>query len=202
MFGMSDSVSQPLNADDRTNIGDLQDYLEALRGETPPDSALEQIEQYDDKIRYFSQLTFTRRGVRVDANFLRALIAAESAGNPYAISDQNAYGLSQITLETGREAARELYDLQYDFNYIDRERLKDLDRDDLFDPAINILIAAYLVDRYNYRFNNNLALTVSAWNAGPGAVTRFEGYPPYHETMTLIARVETYYLFFRQHYPY
>lgn len=194
--------AQPDVSDYTTSSKMLQDYLEALSDEVPPQSAINRIEGFDEKIRYFSQLTFTRRGVGVDANFLRALVAAESAGNPNAISHKNAIGLSQITIETGRVAARELYDMEHDFDYVDRERLRDLQPSDLHDPGINLLIAAYLLDRYNYEFNNNLALTVSAWNAGPGAVTRFHGYPPYDETMTLIARVESYYHYFRRKYPY
>ena len=192
--------AQPDNASYNTTSGMLEDYLDALSHETPPQSTIDRVEQYEEKIQYFSQLTFTRRGYTVDANFLRALISAESAGNPDAISHKNAIGLTQITIETGRVAARELYEMEHDFEYVDRERLKNLQPSDLHDPGINLLIACYLLDRYNLEFGGNLALTVSAWNAGPGAVTQFHGYPPYEETMTLIARVESFYQYYRRQY--
>ena len=178
----------------------LGDYIKRHANETPPASTQRKLKRYEPYIKYFSSLHFSQYGVKVSGNFLRALISAESAADPYAISDKNAYGLSQITIETGRLAAKELYKTKFDFKYVDEEKLKDLQQSDLFDPAINILICSYLIDKYNNQFGNNIALTVSAWNAGPGSVIQYKGYPPYEETLTLIARVNSYYRYYMQYY--
>lgn len=184
-----------------TKTSDLiWDYIERHKDEVPPKSTQERLKKYEPLIRYFSKLSFSRQGVSVNANFLRALISAESAADPYAVSDKNAYGLSQITIETGRVAAKELYDTGYDFKFVDESRLRNLQVSDLFEPSINILICAYLMDKYNKDYGSNLMLTISAWNAGPGSIKQYKGYPPYEETMTLIARVNSYYKYYRKFY--
>lgn len=174
----------------------LPDYLKRHAHERPPLSTQKRLEHFEEYIRYFTTLSYSRHGVRVNANFLRALISAESAADPYAVSHKNALGLSQITLETGKVAAKELYNMNYDFKYVDENKLKNLQQSDLFDPAINLLICTYLIDKYNSAYNGNLALIISAWNAGPGSVIRYKGYPPYDETLTLIARVNSYYKYY------
>lgn len=176
------------------------DYIRKHKDEVPPRKTRERLKKYEELIKYFSTLSFSRRGITVSANFLRALISAESAADPYAVSDKNAIGLTQITIETGRVAAKEIYELGHDFKYVDEERLRNLQQSDLFDPAINLLICCYLMDKYNNDFGNNLVLTVSAWNAGPGSVIQYKGYPPYEETLTLIGRVNSYYRYYMKYY--
>ena len=176
------------------------DYIERHKNEKPPKKTQERLEEFEPLIRYFSKLSFTRPGINVSSNFLRALISAESAANPYAVSDKNAIGLTQITVETGRIAAKELYKRGYDFKYVDEQKLQNLQASDLFDPAINLLICVYLLDKYNMNYGSNLMLTISAWNAGPGAIKRYRGYPPYEETMTLIARVNSYYKYYQRYH--
>lgn len=195
-----DLEAQPRSNEYTTSSIALNDYLERHAHEVPPKRTQERLKEFDEMIRYFSTLSFTRPGVTVSANFLRALISAESAADPYAVSHMDAIGLTQITYETGRVAARSLYNMGHEFDFVERERLKNLQPSDLFDPGINILICVYLMDKYNNDYGGNLALSVSAWNAGPGSVTRFRGYPPYDETMTLIARVESYFRFYRRQY--
>jgi len=176
------------------------DYIERHKNETPPEKTQERLEEFEPLIRYFSKLSFSRPGISVSSNFLRALISAESAADPYAVSDKNAIGLTQITVETGRIAAKELHKMGYDFKYVDEQKLKNLQASDLFDPAVNLLICVYLLDKYNMNYGSNLMLTISAWNAGPGAIKRYKGYPPYEETMTLIARVQSYYKYYQRYY--
>lgn len=184
----------------RTKNNLLADYLKKHSHEVPPNSTQQRLRDYEQYIRYFSSLSFSRAGYRVNANFLRALISAESAADPKAVSNRNAIGLSQITIETGRTAALELFKTGYDFKFIDEKKLKNLKESDLMDPAINILICTYLIDRYNSNYNGNLALIISAWNAGPGAIIQYKGYPPYEETLTLIARVNSYLTYYMKYY--
>ncbi|PSQ75693.1 MAG: lytic murein transglycosylase [Bacteroidetes bacterium QH_7_62_13] len=168
------------------------------RAEAPAVATQKRLRAYDPYIKYFSGLVYTRSGVTVDPNFVRALIVAESNARPEAVSEENAIGLMQIRPETGRRAARTLYESGYHFRYVDRKRLRSLRAQDLKEPAINILIGCYLLDRYNAAFGNHLARTIGAWNAGPERIRQYEGTPPFPETLNLIARVNSYYLYFRR----
>lgn len=174
----------------------LGTYLYKNKDLIPSSNHLEKLKQHDYLIRYFSSFPFFTNGGSVNADFLRSLMIAESSVNSGAVSPANAYGLTQITLETGREAARNLLDYHYDFKYVDERRLANLKKSDLHDPAINILICSYLIGKYNARYGRRLALVVSAWNAGEGAITKYQGVPNYKETMGLISRVNAYYLYF------
>lgn len=86
----------------------------------------------------------------IPPHWIRAVIDAESAANPIAVSDKSAMGLMQIMPETWEEL-RERHDLGAD----------------PFDPADNVMAGtAYLrqmLDRYS-----SIALMLAAYNAGPG----------------------------------
>jgi hypothetical protein len=178
----------------------VQRAAERLADEVPPRATQRRLQAYEPYIQYFSRLSYSRPGITVNTHFVRALIAAESSARPRVVSDKGAIGLMQILPETGRRAARALYRSRRAFRYVRRADLRSLDARDLKDPAINILIGCYLLDRYNRVFANNLARTVGAWNAGPHRVRQYGKTPPYEETLTLIGRVNAYYLYFRRHY--
>lgn len=155
----------------------------------------QKLRKYDHLIRYFSGFSFFRPRYKVSPDFIRALILAESNCNPFAVSSKNAYGLGQIIHSTGSKAARDLYKTKINFRYINTYKLKNLSKEDLFDPGINILLTCYLISKYNYRFNGRLDLVVSAWNAGENVDSLKIGLPaPYSETHNLIAKVNAYYL--------
>lgn len=176
----------------------VRQHIERMAHERPPEAVQQRLQAYESYVQHFTDIPFLQAGVTVNANFVRALIAAESSARPEAVSSEGAVGLMQIMPATGRKAARELYETGRDFRYVDTSRLRNLQRGDLKDPAINILIGVYLLDRYNLEFGNNLAYTVGAWNAGPQKVRYYQGTPPYQETVQLIGRVNAYYLFFRE----
>lgn len=168
------------------------------RPEAPAPVTQERLQYYESYLQYFARLDYTRSGVTVNANFVRALIAAESNARPSAVSEDNAIGLMQIRPATGRRAAQKLYASGYNFRYVDRKRLRSLRAQDLKNPAVNILIGCYLLDRYNAAFGGHLARTVGAWNAGPHRVRKHGGTPPFPETLALIDRVNSFYLYFRR----
>ncbi len=176
----------------------VRQYVEQMARETPGAVVQERLVRYDALIRYMTSLSFSRPGVTVNASFVRALISAESAAVPTAVSSKGAIGLMQIMPATGRPAAKALHASGYDFRFVDERRLENLSAEDLKTPAINVLIGCYLLDRYNQRFGNDLARTVSAWNAGPQAVARYQGTPPYRETLELIGRVNAYYVYYNR----
>lgn len=102
----------------------------------------------------------------VDKKLVMAVIDVESGFNAAAVSPVGAQGLMQIMPETG----------------------KDLDLDDPFDPSENIdagiRYLRYLLDTFPDR-----RLAVAAYNAGPNAVKKYGGIPPYAETQSYVQKV-------------
>ena len=103
----------------------------------------------------------------LDPALLTAVVGQESGFRQRAISGAGAMGLMQLMPETARE----------------------LGVRDPFDPAQNLDGGAKylrgLIDRYHGR----LDLALAAYNAGPGAVDRYGGVPPYRETQNYVANI-------------
>ena len=176
--------------------GDLYSYVRQYQGSSLSAEALEKIRQYDDLIHYFSSFSYFRPRYKVNPDFLRALILAESGANPRAVSKKNARGLGQIMLTTGQAAGRELARSTTTFRYVSKTTLNNISQEDLFDPATNILLTCYLIAKYNYRFDGRLELVLSAWNAGENTDSLAQmQHAPYRETKDLIGKVNGYYLY-------
>lgn len=107
----------------------------------------------------------------IDPALVQSVIHVESCFDPQAISRVGAHGLMQLMPATAA----------------------DLGVTDRFDPAQNIHGGTrYLAAMLN-RFEGNLDLALAAYNAGPGAVERHGGVPPFPETQTYIQRVRAQY---------
>jgi len=121
---------------------------------------------------YTPQIEQIARRYDLDPRLLHAVISAESAYDPAAMSDKGAMGLMQLMPDTARRFGVE----------------------DPFDPTANMHGGArYLRWLMNY-FRNDLELVLAAYNAGEGAVERYgNAIPPYAETRTYVARVLDYY---------
>jgi len=61
--------------------------------------------------------------------------------------------------------------------------------DDSFKPDQNVRGGSTYLDQLLTRYHDNMALALAAYNAGPLAVDRYHGIPPYHETQAYVARV-------------
>ena len=105
----------------------------------------------------------------VDEAFLRAIIHAESAFNPRALSLKGAQGLMQLMPGTA----------------------SDMGVLDAFNSARNIRGGARYLSLLLRDFDGSERLAAAAYNAGPGAVQRYKGVPPYAETQVYVERVET-----------
>lgn len=176
--------------------GDLFKYVSKYQKTSVSENAMLRLKQYDHLIDYFTSFSYFEPNHKVSADFVRALILAESSANPRAVSHKNAFGLGQIILTTGQQAGRELYNTKKLFKYVSQSQLKNITQEDLFDPAVNILLTCYLIAKYNYKFEGKLELVLSAWNAGENTKSLAKGrHAPYAETQNLIGKVNGYYLF-------
>lgn len=174
---------------------ELQRAIEKYRNTKVSSQSIKRLTPYNTLITYYSQFTFFRPRHKVSADFIRALILAESDADPHAVSTKGAIGLGQIIFSTGKQAATELSRSSFRFRHVSRETLAQLKKEDLFDPAINILLTCYLISKYNYKFNGRLELVLSAWNAGENLTVLTKGKPaPYAETLNLIGKVNSYYI--------
>jgi soluble lytic murein transglycosylase-like protein len=103
----------------------------------------------------------------IDADLLASVVKAESGGHVRAVSRVGAQGLMQLMPKTAGELGVE----------------------DAFQPEENIAGGTAYLDQLLTRYNNNVALALAAYNAGPAAVDRYHGVPPYRETRAYVARV-------------
>jgi hypothetical protein len=103
----------------------------------------------------------------LDVDLLASLVKAESGGNARAVSRAGARGLMQLMPSTAAGLGVE----------------------DSFKPDQNVRGGSTYLDALLTRYHDNLALALAAYNAGPAAVDKYRGIPPYRETEAYVARV-------------
>jgi soluble lytic murein transglycosylase-like protein len=115
----------------------------------------------------------TVRAARAHAlppEFLAATILQESAYDPQALSSAGAVGIAQFEISTADAHGVDPFD-PYDAI-----------------PGAAALLSSYVV-AYRNGYSNPYAIALAAYNAGPGAVARYRGVPPYTETRDYIALI-------------
>ena len=105
---------------------------------------------------------------QVDGLLLAAIIAVESDFTPHAVSSQGALGLMQVVPE-----------LAADYGV----------KGNLLDPHVNVEVGSRYVSGLIKDYKGDLERTLAAYNAGPGAVQRYKGVPPYAETKGFVREV-------------
>lgn len=103
----------------------------------------------------------------MDPKLIDALVRVESGYDPNAVSRKGAMGLMQLMPETARR----------------------LNVDDPFDPAENVRGGVKEFSRLVSRYSGNLQLALAAYNAGEGAVSRYQGVPPFSETRSYVSKI-------------
>ena len=121
----------------------------------PPDQAYEHLIQ-EAAARY-----------NLDANLIRAVMRAESAFNPQAVSSVGAQGLMQLMPGLSTQ----------------------LGVTDPFDPRQNIMAGARYLRQLLDAHRGNIRLTLASYNAGPGNVKRYKGVPPFEETRNYVRKI-------------
>ncbi|PPU07581.1 lytic transglycosylase domain-containing protein [Xanthomonas arboricola] len=116
---------------------------------------------------YQQEITAAAREFGVEEAIVRAIIHAESAYNPLALSRAGAQGLMQLMPGTARRFGVS----------------------DAYDATQNIRGGVQYLSWLLKRFNGDLTLAAAGYNAGEGAVDRYGGVPPYSETQRYVQRV-------------
>jgi soluble lytic murein transglycosylase-like protein len=163
-------------------VGDENNYLEVaadsvVRVETVPDlprvvadvkaapapapvTSLTKAEMHE-------MLSHAGEAHNIDEDLLASVVRAESGGQVRAVSRTGAKGLMQLMPGTANE----------------------LGVADSFKPDQNIAGGTAYLDGLLTRYHDNVALALAAYNAGPAAVDKYHGIPPYRETRAYVARV-------------
>lgn len=103
----------------------------------------------------------------ISPGLVRAVVMAESAGNVRAVSSAGAEGLMQLMPGTAARCGVT----------------------DVFDPFQKVDCGTRYLHQHLTRYRGDLRLALAAYNAGPGAVDKYRGIPPYRETQAYVARV-------------
>jgi hypothetical protein len=104
----------------------------------------------------------------VAADLIKAVISVESEFDPLAVSSKGAQGLMQLMPFTARQ----------------------LGVTDPFDPRQNVIGGTQYLRMLLDTFQGDVALALAGYNAGPNAVSRFRGIPPFKETRNYVQKIQ------------
>lgn len=135
----------------------------------PSDKSMERFTRYDQWIVQAATL------YQIPIELIRSVMMVESNYDPRAVSRTGAQGLMQLMPETAL-----------------RMQVRDS-----MDPRENIFGGTRYLRVLANMFNGDLELTIAAYNAGEGAVSRHGGIPPYEETQQYVVKVKQYYRRYR-----
>jgi soluble lytic murein transglycosylase-like protein len=137
---------------------ELAEIAPALPGAAPDEAQVRTVNEFIDEASAL---------YGVSADLVRAVIQAESAGNPNAVSGVGAQGLMQLMPRTSRS----------------------LGVKDPFDPRDNIFGGVKYLSTLLEKYNGNVALALASYNAGPGNVRKHGGIPPFGETRGYVKKI-------------
>lgn len=116
---------------------------------------------------YGTAISLAAERHKVDGLLVAAIVSVESRFTPEAVSPRGAKGLMQVRPTVGRAYGAK----------------------DLFDPFANVDVGSRYFSSLMKDYGGDLELTLAAYNAGPAAVARYGGVPPYRETRAYVRKV-------------
>lgn len=132
-----------------------------------------------DDIKYRGLIISAASKHNVPPALIAAIMHAESNFNPRAVSKVGARGLMQINGITQRHL-----------------RIRNV-----FDPKQNVHGGARYLRELLNTFRGNKRMAIAAYNAGPGAVKKYRGVPPYRETRRYVRKVTKLYRMYSKQLP-
>ncbi len=150
-----------------------EDVTAAIRSHRRSFELFRSYNEIADRQRFLLRLPYGRlisraaRRFEVDGLLVAAVVEAESGFNPGAISPVGALGLMQVMPATASS-----YGVS-----------------DVLDPTANVHLGTRYLSQLLDEFDGDLELALAAYNAGPGAVRRYDGVPPFRETRDYVRRV-------------
>lgn len=149
--------------------------LNALNPSIPSFSSIGSDSSIDSKNFESFIIEFAKK-YEIDSALIKAMIRAESGFNPYAISRKGAKGLMQLMPETALR----------------------MNVSNVFNPKENIEGGVRYFKYLLSLFNNDIRLSLAAYNAGENIVAQLGTIPPYRETVDYVRRVLNYYRSYKQ----
>jgi soluble lytic murein transglycosylase-like protein len=146
--------------------GEVTLPVSELRG-LVPDEVLEEVAAASASGDFRELATASARRHGLDPELVLAVASVESGFQPQAVSPKGAQGLMQLMPATAKE----------------------LGVKDAFDPAANLDGGARYLKDLIARYDGDVQKALAAYNAGPGAVARHGGVPPYKETRRYVREV-------------
>ena len=149
----------------------------------------------DKQVPYAEMINRYARCVDIDPQVVASIIQAESSFQTRAVSPHGAYGLMQIMPDTWRQVNKEK-------KVCVGRHLGECSSDCYYNAGLNIQIGTHYLGQLLKKYQGNMMLAVAAYNAGPGAVDRYGGLPPYAETINYTESVIANYYKFQNNNTY
>ncbi len=129
------------------------------------------------KSKYDALIVNTALKYDLEPSFIKAVIHVESAFDKFALSHAGAMGLMQLMPATASS-----YQLKQDH----------------FNPNRNVEAGVQHIKDLMERYGSDKRLSLAAYNAGAGAVSKYKGVPPYEETQDYIKKVMRLYKLYKK----
>ena len=158
--------------------------------------AVHRLHDVDKKLPYAESINRYAKSMEINPRIIASVIQVESSFQPRALSIAGAYGLMQIMPDTWRQV-NDVYKV------CSGRHTGTCTSVCYYNGDLNIQIGTAYLSQLLKQYQGNMVLVLAAYNAGPGAVERYRGIPPYGETELYIERViNNWYMHENKNMPY